>query len=341
MGKAQQVVHYLEHSDDPLNWDDIRLFLSVAQTKSLRAAADEIGLSVNVLRSRIEALERQSNAVLLIRTARGSVLTEEGRRVVSIGEEMLRQAKLFAHFSQRPKPGLRSTVRIGITEGLGTFWLIPRITEFSTAEPSIRCSIKCEMRMPDVSGLEVDFAIQLERPDDPELVVQRLGWLHICLFASRRYVERFGQPATSAEVPQHPYVDLVADQIPTVEEVITPADKRGFVGIQVNTSSAQVLAVTGGAGIAALPTYARALCPSLIHVARDFALKRDVWLVHNPRAAELMHVRKAINWVKRSFDQARFPWFRQSFIAPDDLVPTLDAFGDDLFASYKDSPLFR
>jgi DNA-binding transcriptional LysR family regulator len=341
MGKPQHVVHQMEHSDIPLNWDDIRLFLSVARTKSLRAAAHETGLSLNVLRSRIEALEQQSNAVLLVRTARGSVLTEEGRRVLSIGEEMFRQAKLFAHYSQRPRPGLRATVRVGVTEGLGTFWLIPRITEFSVAEPSIRCSIKCAMRMPDVSGLEVDFAIQLERPDDPELVVQRLGWLHICLFASRRYIERYGAPATRDEISRHPYVDLVADQIPSVEEVITPTDKRSFVGIQVNTSSAQVLAVTGGAGIAALPTYARALCGSLVHVAQDFALKRDVWLVHHPRSAELLHVRKAMNWVKKSFNAERFPWFGPAFVAPDDLVPTLDAFGDELFASFRESPLFR
>ncbi len=195
--------------------------------------------------------------------------------------------------------------------------------------------------MPDVSGLEVDFAIQLERPDDPELVVQRLGWLHICLFASRCYIERYGAPATRDEISQHPYVDLVADQIPSVEEVVTLADKRSFVGIQVNTSSAQVLAVTGGAGIAALPTYARALCGSLVHVARDFALKRDVWLVHHPRAAELLHVRKAMNWVKKSFDAERFPWFGPDLVAPDALVPTLDAFGDELFASFKESPLFR
>jgi DNA-binding transcriptional LysR family regulator len=69
-------------------------------------------------------------------------LTEEGRKVRVAGEAMMQQARVLIHISQRRKPGLRSTVRIGITEGLGTFWLIPRILEFCQAEPTIQVDLE-------------------------------------------------------------------------------------------------------------------------------------------------------------------------------------------------------
>lgn len=332
-----------EHPGPEINWEDVRLFLAVARLGSMRAAAAETGLSVNALRRRIEHLERETNSVLFARTAKGTALTEEGHKVRVAGELMMQQARVLSHISQRRKPGLRSAVRIGITEGLGTFWLIPRALEFCKAEPMIQVNLRCEMKPLNVAGLEVDLAVQLDRPTDPDLIVTRLGWLHICLFASDSYVERYGKPGTRAEVSQHAFIELVADQIPShkLEEDVTADDKRAFVGLRVNTSSAQVLAVTHGAGVTALPTYARALTSRLVHVAPDFSLRRDIWLACHPQAAELPHVRKAIKWVKRCFDPAKYAWFRQEYVAPNDIAQILDEDGNDkLFANFKYAPNF-
>ncbi|MGD1036368.1 MAG: LysR family transcriptional regulator [Roseiarcus sp.] len=330
-----------ERQEREINWEDVRLFLAVARLGSIRAAADETGLSINALRRRIEELERETNSVLFARTTKGTVLTEEGRKVRVAGEAMMQQARVLSHISQRQKPGLRSVVRIGITEGLGTFWLIPRVLEFCTAQPMIQVDLRCEMKPPNIAGLEVDFAVQLDRPSDLDLIVTRLGWLHICLFASDRYTERYGAPRTRAEVSQHAFIELVADQIPSnkLEEDITADDKRAFVGLRVNTSSAQVLAVTNGGGVTALPTYARALTSRLVHVATDFSVRRDIWLAYHPQAAELPHVRKAIEWVRRCFDPARYVWFREEYIAPDDIARILGEDGNDkLFANFEYAP---
>jgi len=337
------VVRETDHLDTSFNWDDVRLFLILARTGSLRRAAAEAAMSRSALMRHIVNLEGRTNCVLFRRTKQGMLLTEEGEKVRTAGEAMLQQARLLSHMSQRAKPGLRSTVRLGITEGLGTFWLIPRILDFSLAEPAIQVSMKCDMRPPDIAGLEVDFAVQLERPAASDLIVARLGWLHIALFASDRYVRRYGQPLTSAEVPHHPFIELVAEQIPSnrLQQDVTPEDHRAFVGLRVNTSSAQVLAVTCGAGVTALPTYARALAPSLVHVARDFVLRRDIWLVYHPRAAGLPHVRKAIDWVKRSFDPVRFPWFGEDYLPPD-AIPALTADqGANLFSHFQAAEAFR
>jgi DNA-binding transcriptional LysR family regulator len=332
-------VHPISERPEPeINWEDVRLFLAVARLGSMRATADETGLSLNALRRRIEHLERETNSVLFARTAKGMVLTEEGHKVRVAGEAMMQQARVLTHVSQRQKPGLRSAVRIGITEGLGTFWLIPRVLEFCKAEPMIQVDLRCEMKAPNIAGMEVDFAVQLDRPSDPDLIVTRLGWLHICLFASDSYVKQYGAPRTRAEVSKHAFVELVADQISShkLEEDVTADDKRAFIGLRVNTSSAQLLAVSNGAGVTALPTYAPALFSRLVHVATDCFIRRDIWLAYHPQAAELPRVRKAIAWVRRCFDPARYVWFREEYVAPDDIARILSKDGTDkLFAKYQ------
>jgi DNA-binding transcriptional LysR family regulator len=341
LSKEARVDARPEHPRPEINWEDVRLFLAVARLGSIRAAAAETGLSTNALRRRIEHLERETNSVLLARTAKGTTLTEEGEKVRIAGEVMLQQARVLAHVSQRRKPGIRSAVRIGITEGLGTFWLMPKVVEFCKAEPTIQVNLKCEMKPPNIAGLEVDLAVQLDRPTDRDLIVTRLGWLHICLFASDGYVGQYGKPDTRSEVSQHAFVELVADQIPShkLEDDVTAADKRAFVGLRVNTSSAQVLAVTQGAGVTALPTYARALTSRLVHVAPDFRLRRDIWLAYHPQAAELPHVHKAIKWVKRCFDPTRFPWFREEYLSPDAIAQVLgNDRNEQLFANFKYAP---
>ena len=73
MKNGTQVAHEVEHRGlEPgasINWDDVRLFLKAAEHSSFRAAAAEVHLSVNAFRRRIEALERQVNAVLFSRSA--------------------------------------------------------------------------------------------------------------------------------------------------------------------------------------------------------------------------------------------------------------------------------
>ncbi len=207
----------------------------------------------------------------------------------------------------------------------------------------IQVNLRCEMKPPNIAGLEVDLAVLLDRPTDLDLIVTRLGWLHICLFASDSYVKQYGRPRTRAEVSQHAFIEFAADQIPSykLEEDVTADDKRAFVGLRVNTSSAQVLAVMHGAGVTALPTYAQALTSRLVHVATDCHIRRDIWLAYHPKAAELPHVRKAINWVRRCFDPARYVWFREEYMAPDDIAKTLRKDGyDKLFANFKYAPSF-
>ncbi|MFX7086619.1 LysR family transcriptional regulator, partial [Acinetobacter baumannii] len=65
------------------DWDTARIFLEVVRCGSSRSAAERLGLSINVVRRRIDDFERQVGATLFTRDVHGTHLTDEGAMVVS------------------------------------------------------------------------------------------------------------------------------------------------------------------------------------------------------------------------------------------------------------------
>lgn len=307
------------------NWDDVHLFVLVADVGSLRAAAAAIAMSVNAVRRRIQHLEYQLDAKLFIRRPTGVELTADGRKVYTVGMEMLQQAQMLGQLSFGEGRGMSGLVRIGVTEGLGTFWVVPRLVDFRRDHPQIKIDLRCEMRVPDVSRLESDIAIQLERPRDPDLIVTKLGTLHLVLFASKDYIAEHGMPSSTEDLHKYQFVELVADQIPSelLQEHVRNDPQYRFVSICTNTSSAHAFAIARGAGIGALPTYARALTKRIKPIDTNFHLKRDIWLVYHSEAAKLKRVQAAISWLKDSFSPLRYPWFRDEFVHPLELEESI------------------
>jgi len=301
---------------DRLSWDTLRLLLALAEAGSFRSAAMTAGVSLNTIRTKIDRLERQFGTPLLKRSVEGVRLTQEGHELVAIA----RQMAALGISAQRVKSAERSssTVKVTVTEGLGTFWLVPRLVEFRTANPEIRVELNCDMRPPDVLFRDTDIAVQLTRPTSPDLIVQRVGTIHLMPFASEAYLREHGTPTSLGEAGDHRLVWQVADQVSTdaLPLFIDSALADKMIAVQTNTSSAHYWAVAKGAGIGFLPTYARALSRSVRPLDLGVKLRRDLFLVHHPDSVRFPEVRLALDWLRDSFDRAKFPWFADEFIHP-------------------------
>src|ERR1700716_1030579 len=156
------------------DWDAARIFLEVVRRGSFRSAAERLDSSVNVVRRRIDDFERQIGATLFTRDVHGTHLTEEGSLVVSAVERMESASFDLLRASNSVTNTLSGEVRVAVTEGLGTFWLAPRLVEFQQSFPNILVDLHCAMRSADVSRHEADVAIHLSRPTAPDVKLVRL-----------------------------------------------------------------------------------------------------------------------------------------------------------------------
>jgi DNA-binding transcriptional LysR family regulator len=296
------------------DWDAARVFLEVARCGSFRSAAERLGLSINAVRRRVGEFERQIGATMFIRDVHGARLTEEGVHVMAAVERM--EAASF-DLLRSAGNALSGEIRVAVTEGLGTFWLAPRMVEFQRSFPNILIDLHCTMRSADVSRHEADIAIQLSRPEAPDVIAVKLGRLHLMLFASEQYLQTYGTPSNVEELVKHRLVIQPADE--ATANLFPGYSERDLVVMKTNVSSANYWAVANGAGIGVFPTYALALGGKMTPLDLDARWSFDIWLSYHPGSGRIPKVRNMIDWLMEAFNSAKYPWFGDDFIHPREL----------------------
>src|SRR5881396_1741174 len=86
--------------------DGVEAFLSVAEHRSFRRAAAELGVTPSAISQTVRALETRVGAALFIRTTRSVGLTEAGERFLSRAkpafEELVAASEVARDLGQRP-----------------------------------------------------------------------------------------------------------------------------------------------------------------------------------------------------------------------------------------------
>lgn len=304
------------------DWDAARIFLEVVRRGSFRSAAERLGFSVNFVRRRIDDFERQIGATLFTRDVHGTRLTNEGMLVVSAVERMEAASFDLLRARSTVTQTLSGEVRVAITEGLGTFWVAPRLVEFQQSFPNILIDLHCAMRSADVLRHEADIAIQLSQPTALDVKQVKLGRLHVMFFASQKYIEIHGAPKTYDELLKHRIVMQFGDQT-NAEEIFESwfpsVPQADLLVMRTNVSSANYWAVSKGAGIGLFPTYAAAIGTKLVPLDINLRQPFDIWLSYHPDSNRIPRIRRMIDWIIESFSPARYPWFRDEFIHPNEL----------------------
>ena len=303
------------------SWDDLKSFLACARFKSFRNAAEALGVTSTTLMRRIDRLEECIGCKLFLRDQSGVTLSDDGAAMIGDVMEMERQAFNVFRRASHSSSDASGTVRVAVTEGPGNFWILPRLIDFQKTYRNITVDLRCAMEQADVARLEADIAIQLERPTNPDLIVSKLGRLHIHAFVSEDYCKLHGVPSL-AEIRSH---RLVIQHAPQVDDsayarVLGLTSLEGIVGIKTNSSIGVLYAVERGAGMGFLPTASVALGAPLVAVDLGVHHHADLWLTFHQEFRCSDRHKIVIDWLKKIFDPKTYPCFRDEFIHPSALV---------------------
>ncbi len=285
------------------SWEDLRAFLLCTRHQSFRHAAENLGLTGTTLMRKIDRLEEELGFKLFLRDQSGLSLSDEGRTLLVEVQEMERLSfNIYRRASTATEA--HGTVRVAVTEGPGNFWVLPRLIDFQRTYRKITVDLRCAMQQADVARLEADIAIQLERPANPDLIVTKLGRLHIHAFVSEAYRAVYGVPASLADLKDHRIIRQHGAQLDETgyARILGLESLEGIVGISTNSSVAVLYAVERGAGIGFLPTSAMALGASLVPIDLGIAYHRDLWLTYHKEFRKSARHKIVIDWLKRVFD---------------------------------------
>jgi DNA-binding transcriptional LysR family regulator len=330
----QQLLHrgaaVTQHRTDEVldaSWDDLKSFLVCAKHKSFRNAAEVLALTSTTLMRRIDRLEERIGCKLFLRDQSGLTLSEEGLAMIADVTEMERHAFNISRRAHQSSNDPAGTVRVAVTEGPGNFWILPRLIDFQKTYRKITVDLRCAMEQADVARLESDIAIQLEPPTNPDLIVAKLGRLHIYPFVSEGYQKLYGIPASLDELKSHRIIKQNAPQVDdsAYARILGLTSLEGIVGIKTNSSVGVLYAVERGAGVGFLPTSSIALGAPLVAVDMGVSHHADLWLTYHKEFRNSDRHKIVIDWLKKIFDPKTYACFRDEFIHPDALVPLMAA----------------
>jgi DNA-binding transcriptional LysR family regulator len=116
----------------------LRSFLAVADSGAITGAAERIGITQSALSRRIQQLEDQLGAELLMRGRKGAVLTEIGRLVQSEAQGIVARYEQMHEMVSNQQRLEGGTVRIGGGATAVSFVLPEAIAAFQAAHPKVR-----------------------------------------------------------------------------------------------------------------------------------------------------------------------------------------------------------
>ena len=274
-----------------MNWDDIRIFLSIARTGQILAAARRLGLNHATVARRLSALEDSLGQRLFDRSTSGCHLTETGSRFFDRAERMEAEAVAAEADLAGNTPEITGTVRIGAPDGFGVAYLAPRLGLLTEKHPGLTVQLVPVPRSFSLSRREADLAITIDRPEAGRLVAGKLVDYTLGLFASPAYLERRGTPATTSDLGAHDLIGYVEDLLysPSLNYG-TEITKSWSSRFEIASALGQTEAVRSGAGISILHDFIARDDKSLVAVLPELKLRRTYWLVMHESSRPLRHV---------------------------------------------------
>ncbi|EPR21677.1 LysR family transcriptional regulator [Agrobacterium radiobacter] len=289
-----------------MNWDDVRLFLSVARSGQFLSAARKLGVNHATLSRRISALEAAIGTQLFLRSTNGCELTEGGQRLLA-GAERMETEMLNAQANLgRVDTAVAGTVRIGAPDGLGVSFLAPRLGRLTARYPDLKIQLVPVPRSFSLSQREADIAITIERPEQGRLMFSKLTDYSLGLYASADYLTEYGTPADIEALKRHRRIGYVEDLIFSPSLNFTGEIMRDWdAAFEISSATGQTEAVRSGAGIGILHNYIAGQYPELLRIMPHLTISRSYWTAYHESARQLVRVRTVVDFLQELVAEER------------------------------------
>jgi DNA-binding transcriptional LysR family regulator len=185
--------------------DGVEAFLSVAQHRSFRKAAAELGVTPSAISQAVRALEARVGAALFIRTTRSVGLTEAGERFLLRAkpafEELVAAGEVARDLGQRPAGLLRLTVPLAVVPILLERH---RIASFCEAHPDVEVEIAASADLVDIAAEGFDAGIRQGQFIEADMIAVRLAPSHpLAVVGSPDYLRRRQRPELIDDLRRH------------------------------------------------------------------------------------------------------------------------------------------
>ena len=184
--------------------EGVEAFLRVAERRSFRQAADDLGISPSAISQTIRTLEARLGVALFTRTTRSVGLTEAGSRFIAHARPafaaMVAASEAAKGLAERPS-GL---LRLAVPRAVVPLILEPILASFCAAYPEVTIEIAASEELVDLAKDGFDAGIRMGQFIAEDMVAVRLTPPFRLIFVgSPGYFTRMGRPQSPDDLRHH------------------------------------------------------------------------------------------------------------------------------------------
>lgn len=181
---------------------EMEVFARVVELGGFSAAARAFRMTPSAVSKLVARLENRLGTRLVNRSTRKLQLTPEGETFYARSVRILAdldEAERSAADSERPV----GRIRLNTNASYATHILAPLVPEFLERYPGVSLTIVQTDAVVDLMEERIDVAVRAGPLKSSNLIARKLGATRMMIVAAPRYLERFGEPSSIAELEQH------------------------------------------------------------------------------------------------------------------------------------------
>lgn len=213
------------------------IFARVVETRSLSAAARELGMSTSAVSQQLRQLERETGVVLLHRSTRKLTLTEAGDVFYAGCARMVHAARQAEQDLAGLRDELVGELRIAAPIGFASGTLPMALSPLLSRHPQLKLRLLAGDERIDLIEARIDLAIRVGRLADSTLVARPLAQVQEVICATPEYLRRAGTPKTPEDLATHEWITLTALGEPQFLELSGPGGETRRVRIEGRLAS--------------------------------------------------------------------------------------------------------
>ena len=249
----------------------LQYFVAAGRSEHFTRAARRLNIVQSALSSSIQALERELDVQLFVRTTRVVRLTAAGRVLLAKAELVLEAAQEAREAVDAIKGGKAGKLTIGSVQGLPAFLDLPSLLAgFHQRYPEIEVRLiqgGSAHLLDKVRNGKLDLAFLPMVEPSPDIATTMIACEHLVVVHSDAFPLRPGRPVRLSELGQFRFVDFEPDwgTRKLIDDAFLDAGIERRTGFEVNDLDTLLDLVSQGLGIA--------LVPESIAAARGAALR--------------------------------------------------------------------
>ncbi len=262
-----------------LNWDDLKFFLVVCRTGSIRSAAKTLAVNHATVSRRINQFEKAVGQRLFDRSRTGYTRTRFADLIYEEAHHLEERLNNFSRQISADNQDLVGDIKVTLPQLLGEITLMPIFAAFSKIHPQIEIELLASSELYNLNNREADVALRICKEPPDHLIGRKLASLHRACYVTKNWQHHLKDNEWLAKQNWLGWTERMRRPIGKIAREYPRLNSKH----KMLDGHLQVKACELGMGVAILPCFVGDSNPKLIRIPPyTTEAKYDLWLLMHP-----------------------------------------------------------